>query len=218
MFAQVMFTQLRWTRMILLFTSVATFLTPVIAWWIGGTRVLNPESPRAVMSGFDTGGPMLVLIGILAAFLLAVYPWTMDAAARHTLPLSLPITWRRYVAMRFAAGALLLLLPALTLWFGALLVVAQLELPPTLRAYPGMLALRFLAALMLAYSMTFALQYLAGRRSAAVALGLLVGGVLLSAGLAIIGDGGVTGMLFDWLVEFPGPLAVFASDWKLIDV
>lgn len=218
MFRQILFTHLRWTRTIVVSMAVLTFLTPAMAWWIGGTRVLNPMNPRAMMAGFQSVSPMLILISLLGAFLVAAYPWTVEAQTRHVLPLSLPIPWRRYVALRFGAGALTLLLPALTLWIGALAALALMELPPTLRAYPGTLAIRFLAATLLAYAGTFALQYLAGKKSAVVLLVTLLAAVLLSFALEFTGNRALTQRLMEWLTTAPGPLAVYAAEWRLIDV
>lgn len=218
MFRQILLTHWRWTRTIVVSMAVVNFLTPAAAWWLGATRVLQPMSPMALMLGMRSVPMALVLTAILGAFLLAAYPWSIDAQARHTLALSLPISWRRYVAMRFGAGALSLLLPAVTLWLGALLALAMIDLPATLRAYPGTLALRFLSASLVAYAATFALQYLAGRRSAVVALVTLVTLVVALSALEFTGNRALIDRVTEWLTTSPGPLAVFAAEWKLIDV
>ncbi len=218
MFRQILFTQLRWTRTMIAAMAILTFLTPAMAWWLGATRVLNPQSPRAIMAGFQSVSMILIITSLLGAFLVAAYPWTQDAAAKHVLPLSLPVTWRRYVAMRFGAGALTLVLPALTLWLGSVATLALIDLPSTLRAYPGTLALRFLLATLMAYAGTFALQYLAGRRSAIVMLVVLLGGLVLGLVLQFAGLNFIVERFFEFLTTSPGPLAVFAADWKLVDV
>lgn len=218
MFRQVFITQLRWTRMMVALMTVAAFIVPAAAWSMGGNRVLDPTRPAAVIAGFESVGPMILAIALLGSFLLAAYPWTMDAASRHVLPLSLPLPWRHYVTMRFGAGAMLLLLPTAALWLGSMIVLAMIELPPTLRAYPTTLALRFLAACLLTYAAVFALQYLAGRRSAVVALVLVCALGVISFTISLTGMGEFGGMVAQWLTDFPGPFAVFTSEWKLIDV
>jgi hypothetical protein len=218
MFGQIMFTQWRWTRLIVASMTVFAFMAPSIAWWVGAERVVYPTKPAAVMAGFESTGPMIAVLAMLGAFLLAAYPWTMDAASKHVLPLSLPIPWRRYVSLRYAAGALLLIPSAVALWLGSLFILSIVELPQTLRAYPGALALRFFAASLLMYSLVFALQYVAGKRSPVVALSLVVGVALLGFGLEAIGSGEINRRLTMWLAEFPGPFAVFVTEWKLIDV
>lgn len=218
MFGQILFTQLRWTRAMVAIMAACAFLAPAIAWFIGGASVDTPTSPIAVITGFDAVGPMIAVIGLLGSFLLAVHPWTMDAATRHVQALALPITWRRYASMRFVAGALMLVPPAIALWLGSVLTLSLLTLPPTLRVYPGSLALRFLAATILMYSMVFSLQYIAGRRSVVVLIGILATWALLSFGLMLSGNGDLGAMAMGWLFEFPGPFAVFSADWRLIDV
>jgi hypothetical protein len=120
--------------------------------------------------------------------------------------------------LRYAAGALLLLPATIAMWLGSLFILSILTLPATLRAYPGALALRFLAASLLMYSIVFALQYIAGKRSPVVALTLLVAILVFGFGFEMVGFGEVNRRLTAWLVEFPGPFAVFATEWKLIDV
>lgn len=218
MFKQILFTQFRWTRLAIGSMAFIAFLVPAVAWWLGGMRVLNPSSHVALMVGFDEVGMSLVIIAVLGAFLVAALPWQTDAATRHVLPLSLPITWRHYVTMRFGAGALTLLLPTLALWIGCMIALALVDVPATLRAYPGALSLRFLAVCLFAYAATFALQYLAGRKSAVTVLVILLAGCVLVFVQNMLGLGGLTDGLMDALVRVPGPLAVFASDWALIDV
>lgn len=218
MFNQILFTQMRWTRLALGSMAFAAFLMPAVAWWLGGMRVLDPSSHVALMVGFDEVGLMLVVIAGLGAFLVAALPWQADAATRHVLPLALPITWRRYVAMRFGAGALTLLLPTVALWIGCMITLARVDLPASLRAYPGSLSLRFLAVAMFAYAVTFALQYIAGRKSGLTVLIVLLAGVALVSVQSMLGLNGLTDILMDALVRVPGPLAVFATDWSLIDV
>jgi hypothetical protein len=218
MFRTILFTQLRWTRLLVVGMAVVSFLVPAIAWWLGGMSAQYPERPGAIIIGFQSVGGMLMLVAGLGAFFVAAYPWMMDAASRHVFALSLPIRWREYLAMRFGAGALTLLLPALTLYLGSLFALSMLELPATLRAYPGTLALRFLAASLLAYSLTFAVQYIAGRRAALVIVGVVVGGAVLSFGLRMFGLGGALDGLVSAIFDFPGPFAVFTAEWKLVDV
>jgi hypothetical protein len=218
MFRTILFTQLRWTRLLVIGMAVVSFLVPAIAWWRGGMSAQYPERPGAIIIGFESVGGMLMLVAALGAFFVAAYPWMMDAASRHVFALSLPIRWREYLAMRFGAGALTLLLPAITLYLGSLFALSMLELPATLRAYPGTLALRFLAASLLAYSLTFAVQYIAGRRAAAVIVGVVLGGAVISFVLKMLGLGGALDGLISAIFDFPGPFAVFTAEWKLVDV
>ena len=120
--------------------------------------------------------------------------------------------------MRFGAGALMLLAPSIALYAGSVIALSFLELPPTLRAYPGALAIRFLSATLVAYALTFAIQYLAGRRAAFVIVGGIAGLAALFFVMSLLGFGGVSGAIMSALFDMPGPFAVFAADWKLLDV
>lgn len=216
MFAMVFRTQWQWTRLTVGGFALLAFLFPAIAW-----RVANGVYQRgeiAVLEGFAALGPMLGFLALFGPFVLASLPWTIDHETRHVYPLSLPITWSRWVSMRFAAGALTLVLPAIALYVGARLVIANLDLNPLLRGYAGPLAIRFLLASLIAYGATFALQYLAGKRAPAVFLALLVSVSLTLGSLALLGYENVAESVAAFFFEWPGPLAVFVEPWTLIDV
>jgi hypothetical protein len=120
--------------------------------------------------------------------------------------------------MRWSAGALLLIIPTVALWLGSVFAVALTELPAVLHAYPSALALRYLIAMLLAYSATFALQYLAGRSAPTAVLILLIAISVPLVTLVALGQDRVLDAIFSALTEWPGPLAIFAEPWKLIDV
>jgi hypothetical protein len=218
MFRQILLTQLKWTRTLLIASAVIVFATPALAWRAGFAATYGAAAAGSVMNGFSAVGPLLMLLACLFGFLFAAQPWSVEAAAQHVYPLSLPIRWSRYVAMRFSAGALTLLVPTFSLWLGSLFAVSLIALPPTLRAYPGLLAFRFLLGCLLIYALTFLLQYVAGRRSSVVILSLLVVGIVGALALSMTGNQFVLARIGSWLTDWPGPFAVFANDWKLIDV
>ncbi len=218
MFGQILYTQLKWTRLAVALLSVTTFALPALLWRIASGRHGSDIAAVDLLSGFASLGPGLTLAAIFCGFMGVAQPWAVDAAARHVYPLALPISWRRYVAMRFGAGAILLAIPSLALWLGCLTVLALIDLPGALQAYPTTLAVRFLLGALVAYAIVFAVQYLSGRNAAH----LLLVATLLFAGtvtaLDIAGKASVLESATAWLFRWPGPLAVFAADWTLIDV
>jgi hypothetical protein len=217
MFAMILRTQWKWTRAAVAGFSLLAFFFPALAWRaFSSTREGGTLS--SVMDGFGMLGPLLGFLAVLGPFVLAALPWTIDHEGKHVYALSLPVTWARFVWMRFAAGAATLVLPALALYVGCLLVLATLELPPLLRAYPGALALRFLFACLVAYGATFALQYLAGRRAAVVALVALLAMGVVSIVLAMFGLGDAVSAFGSFMFDWPGPLSIFVEPWTLIDV
>jgi len=218
MFGQILYTQAKWTRASVAVLAIVAFAMPAGLWRAARQGYYTDYTAMEVMSGFATLGPALGILAFFCGFMMVAQPWAVDGAARHVYPLSLPVSWRRYVAMRFGAGALLLLIPAVTLWLGCLLVLALVPLPETLQAYPTTLAFRFLLGTFVSYALVFAVQYLSGRKAAHLLLGVLVFtlAVFLIAGFTgnqqFIID--VVNYLFDW----PGPFAVFGAEWMLIDV
>jgi hypothetical protein len=217
MFTQILYTQWKWTRAALGLLIIFCFVIPVALW-----RLLGPESGSTtavtLMQAFDQTGAFLSIIALLGGFVLAVMPWTVDAQAKHVYPLSLPLPWPRYVVMRFGAGALTLLLPAFALWLGCLVALAFVDVPATLQTYPGTVAARFLLATLVAYGITFALQYLAGRRAVLFLLVFLLVMLVASTALELFGFDSVNRSAMRVLFEWPGPLSVFTADWSLIDV
>jgi hypothetical protein len=217
MFTQILYTQWKWTRAALGMFVVLSFVIPVALWRLNG-----PDSGSvpaiSLMQAFDQTGAFLAVIALLGGFVLAVVPWTVDAQAKHVYPLSLPVPWPRYVVMRFGAGAVSLGLPAIALWLGCLVTLAFVDVPATLHTYPGTVAARFLLASLVAYGITFALQYLAGRRAVLLLLGILVAVLVAGTALELLGLSAVNQSVVRVLFEWPGPLSVFTADWSLIDV
>lgn len=217
MIAMLVRTQWAWTRNALLGFAAVTFLMPALTWRIASGGFSSAPAMQ-VMDGFAAVGFLLSIVALMGAFAIAALPWTVDAETRHVYPLSLPMTWPQFVATRFLAGAATLALPALALYVGALATLAMIELPPLLQAYPGALAIRFYLAAFVAYSATFALQYLAGRQAVVVALLLLLVAVGIGFGLWLLGLENTVEAAMTFLFEWPGPLAVFTDPWTLIDV
>jgi len=217
MFAMVLRTQWAWTRNAVIGFSALAFVFPALAWRLANVGSRGSDTLQ-VMDGFQTLGPMLGFLALFGPFVLAALPWGIDAETKHVYPLSLPISWSQWVGMRFAAGALTILIPTVALYVGSQLTLRMLELPPLLRGYPGALAFRFLLACLVAYGLTFALQYLAGRRAAAVALVIMLSAAALIMLLFILGMKDIAEAIGTAIFEWPGPLAIFVEPWTLIDV
>ncbi len=221
MFSQILTTQLRWTRTLLVGLGILAFLLPVGAWNIAsGGRVEGDAMAFALpfIEGFSLVGPLAVIIALLSGFLMAALPWGQDHQGRHVYALSLPIRWSRYVGMRYVAGAVLLATTAIALLAGSLLALSLVTLPPVLRAYPFAFATRFFVATLLAYSLSFALQYLGGKRAAPILLGILVTWLVGGIVLDLIGLDALSGAIVRFMMQWPGPFAIFSEPWRLVDV
>ena len=218
MFVQILRTHWAWTRTILLGFAVLVFMLPVFIWRLLSRALEGVPSAIVLMEGFSAVGPALAFVAIIGAFAIAAFPWGIDNETRHVYPLSLPIAWSRYVSMRYASGAILLLVPTVALWLGSVFAVAMVDLPAVLNAYPGALAFRFLIAMLLAYSATFAMQYVGGKSAPVAALVVLIAISVPLFTLAALDQDRIIDAVVKFLIEWPGPLAIFAEPWKLIDV
>jgi hypothetical protein len=218
MFGQILYTQAKWTRASVAVLAVVAFAMPAGLWRAARQGYLTNYTAMEVMSGFSFLGPALGVLAFFCGFMMVAQPWAVDGAARHVYPLSLPISWKRYVAMRFGAGALLLLVPALTLWLGCLLVLALVPIPDTLQAYPTTLAFRFLLGALVSYAGIFAVQYLSGRKAAHLLLGVIVVTTAAAMIAELSGNGRLLILTVHYLFDWPGPFAVFGAEWMLIDV
>lgn len=217
MFAQVLYTQWKWARTELILYVLAAFLIPTIIIRTGFSYVVTYDIHSAL--GVSTlSGICLAALAMLSAFGLAWRPYILDAGLKHVGPLSLPVSWGEFVRMRFLAGATLLLIPAAAVWFGGVLAAASVTIPPTLHAYPGGLAIRFYLASLVAYAAAFALQYVAGKHAVRIAVIALVVVAVAEIAAQMIGFSSIVVGTWNMLTNWPGPFAVFAARWMLIDV
>jgi hypothetical protein len=182
--------------------------------------------PQMVLSGVSMWAPLFPLLATVTGATIALSAWTWDHRAGHVYALSLPLPRWRYVMMKMGAGALLLLIPCLALWLGALIASSAAEIPEGLRAYPTALAFRFLLTSLVLYGLLFALA--AGTmRTALWILGTFL--FVLFFGGTITGFLGHTlvpslegwsflDRLGDAMLYWPGPFDVITGSWMLIDV
>jgi hypothetical protein len=150
--------------------------------------------------------------------LTAMRAWAPDHLGRHVYALVLPLPRWHYVLLRFGAGLLLLLGPLVAVSLGAMLATSIATLPSGLHGYPLALAVRFGLALFVSYSVFFAISSGTARTAGMLiaALGVVAVAQVLASAASIdlpIAQTALRG-IFDW----PGPLAIFAGRWMLIDV
>jgi len=163
-------------------------------------------------------GGLIPGLALLAGLLLGIGAWMHDHAGKHVYAMSLPVSRERYVWLRFAAGATLLLVPVAALGVGAIVATLSVTLPSGLHAYPAQLTTRFLLGSLVCYAIFFAIS-ISTRRAALVVLGLIGGMVLGDLLLTALGSGAsVTPTVFMWLTNWPGPLSILIGRWALFDV
>jgi hypothetical protein len=218
MFRQTLYVQWKWQRDFLAFYTAMAFAAPLLILWIAVPH-LGLSSARDLVRTGSWIGAATAVIAVLAGLNVAWQSYALDERAGHIYALTLPITRVRALSLRAASAAVVLTLPAVGLWLGAMLAVGQVSLPTTLHSYAGSLAIRALLASWLSHACMFALRYSAGRRTKGIliALLLLVGGLgFLTA--AVPASRVAIGRLGDAVISNPGPFGVLFGRWTMIDV
>jgi hypothetical protein len=176
------------------------------------------STPQQFIGTMQAWGAAYALLAGAVGLLVALAAWGHDHQGRHVYALSLPIPRPRYALLRFGAGALFLLAPALGVLLASLAVSMSGAIPEGLHAFPFALTLRFLFAAAVAYALFFAIGS-ATTKTAAVVLAvfafLLFGQYLL----VLIGARfDLLSHVADFFFISPGVLSVFSGRWMLVDV
>jgi hypothetical protein len=218
MFRAMLFTQWKWSRAVLIPLVIATFAVPVYSVHQFSDASLSRWQVSSMLASMQAWGLGYMFVSVFVGLIIASATWSFDIKLKHVYALSLPLPRWHYLILRYAAGAVLLLIPAFFLWIGGLVATASSTIPIGLHPYPTALALRFLLATFISYSVIFAASTVP--KKIAIVIAIVVGALILTdaaidyfSGNSILISG-----LFDWAVRWPGFLEVFAGRWMLIDV
>jgi hypothetical protein len=218
MFRAILYTQWKWSRLIVVLGTVAAFAIPLLSLQGAARADRGALQAQELLRSVQSWGSLYPLLATALGLLMAIAAWAPDHRGRHIHALTLPLERWRYVLLRFTAGFVLLAAPIAAVLIGASLAVLTATLPPGLQAYPIALAVRFAFAVFVAYAVFFSVS--AGTaRTAGIILGVIAALILVQvvANMASL-DLNLTGVLQSALVAGPGPLAVFAGRWMLVDV
>jgi hypothetical protein len=218
MFRQILYTQWKWSRLVVLLGVLAGFALPLLS--VQHSAYTDPSNweAREMLGQLQSWGVLYPALATALAVIVAMTAWAADHRGRHVYALSLPLPRWHYALLRFSAGAILLVAPILALWIGAVLASATLTVPPGLHAYPTALAGRFGLALLVAYATFFAIS--AGTARTA---GYILGAVVVLIAVQLLAQAAdvhlsLLSWLWDRLSIWPGPLEVFTGRWMIIDV
>lgn len=186
--------------------------------------------PLATLQGVDSAetfrvdraGILLAQSGYLAwmypvfalclGIFLAVATWLPDVHWRWIYVLTLPIERGRMALLRLSAGFSLILPVAATLWLSGLLATLLADAPAVIKAYPGALALRFIAGAASGF-LVGSLGVLAGRKLWLLPVAFLLLILVNAIGLRV-------DFLFPEIIFLHpfSPLHMLAGQWLLFDV
>jgi hypothetical protein len=218
MFRVILYSQWKWTRIIVVLGAVAGFALPVLSIQGATNDPMHALKAGEMLSAIQSWGVLYPLLAAAIGLVVAIATWAPDHRGRHVLALSLPLPRWRYVLLRFTAGLVLLIPTMVGVLAGALLASVTATLPPGLEAYPVALAIRFAFAAAVAYAVFFAVS--AGTTKTAGIILAVIGAIIVvqvvasAAGIQLDLMGPVQAVVLNW----PGPLAIFTGRWMLIDV
>jgi hypothetical protein len=217
MFKAILMTQWKWSRVYLVLMVFAAFTPPLLAARDVSSETYGFGIP-ALLDSIRSWGLVYPLLASGIGLLLAMTAWSADHRGRHIYALSLPLPRWNYALLRFGAGGLLLVIPVVALWVGAQIAAAITALPPSLQAYPTVLAMRFGLAAFVAYALFFAVS--AGTNRTAgyvlVAIAAIIATQLLLNSLDV--DVNILDPMVKSIMSWPGPFEVFTGRWMLFDV
>lgn len=218
MFRAVLYTQWKWSRLIILLGTVAAFAISPISLQGAARPERGALQAQELLRAVQAWGSLYPLLAAALGLLVAIMAWAADHRGRHVHALTLPVPRWQYVLLRFGAGLLLLGAPIVAVLIGSSLAVLMATLPPGLQAYPIALTVRFAFAVFVAYAIFFAVSS-GTARTAGIILGVIGVAVLAQVVAGIAGlDFNLLANLHTLLLLGPGPLAVFAGRWMLVDV
>ena len=218
MFRVMLYSQWKWTRLIVALGSVAAFALPIVSVQGAARADAGPLQAGELLQAVQSWGTLYPVLAAALGLLVAIATWAPDHRGRHVHALSLPVARWRYVLLRFASGATLLAAPILAVLAGAALATWSATIPVGLQGYALALAVRFALAVLVAYAVFFAVS--AGTARTAGIILAVIGGVILVQVMASVANveldlvGKVQLVILNW----PGPLAIFTGRWMLIDV
>jgi len=121
MFRVMLYSQWKWTRLIVALGSIAAFALPLVSVQGAARADSNPLQAGELLQAVQSWGTLYPVLAAALGLLVAIATWAPDHRGRHVHALSLPLPRWRYVLLRFGAGTTLLAAPVIAASAGALL-------------------------------------------------------------------------------------------------
>src|SRR2546425_11841618 len=158
MFRVMLYSQWKWSRLIVALGSLAAFALPIVSVQGAARADSNPLRAGELLQAVQSWGTLYPVLAAALGLLVAIATWAPDHRGRHVHALSLPLPRWRYVLLRFGAGAAMLAPPIVAVVAGALLATRRALHPVGPQGYPLALGIRFALAVLVAYAVFFAVS------------------------------------------------------------
>src|SRR2546426_7129741 len=129
MFRVMLYSQWKWSRLIVALGSVAAFALPIISVQGAARADASPLQAGELLQAVQSWGTLYPVLAAALGLLVAIATWAPDHRGRHVHALSLPLPRWRYVLLRFGAGLVLLTPSMIAVLVGALLASVTATLP-----------------------------------------------------------------------------------------
>src|SRR2546425_12754964 len=105
MFRVMLYSQWKWTRLIVALGSVAAFALPIVSVQGAARADASPLQAGELLQAVQSWGALYPVLAAALGLLVAVATWAPDHRGRPVHPPSLPLPRWRHVLLRFGAGA-----------------------------------------------------------------------------------------------------------------
>lgn len=195
-------------------TALAAAL-PVMS--VGGVFQRGIASdPGRVLQSAEGISMMFPFFALIVAVSVAGTAWQGDHTGGHVYALTLPVPRWHYALLRLASSLVLLTPVFAGFMLSALVTSASVALPPGLHMYPMALSLRFVGAVLVLFSLGFAMTSGTRQTSIGVAIAFLVV-FFLDVSIATSEQ-----RTYLWITEIlfgtQSPLSFLSGQWSLVDV
>src|SRR2546422_8637293 len=129
MFRVMLYSQWKWSRLIVALGSIAAFALPIVSVQGAARADSNPLRAGELVQAVQAWGTLYPVLAAALGLLVAIATWAPDHRGRHVHALSLPLPRWRYVLLRFGAGGTLLAAPVIAVAAGALPATRSATIP-----------------------------------------------------------------------------------------
>src|SRR5688572_24585289 len=129
MFGVTLYSQWKWSRLIVLLGTVTGFALPIISLQGAASADRGALPAGDLLQAVQSWGTLYPVLAAALGLLVAIATWAPDHRGRHVHALSIPVPRWRYVLLRFGGGVVLLGVPMLAVLLGAVLATWSASIP-----------------------------------------------------------------------------------------